>query len=1135
MKRVLTLKIGGLAADLDTAALVLFNYTAERMDSPASVKNSYSQQVTLPGTPGNGAIFGKFWRADRRTVSVPGRHTGVNFDAMRRTPFQILAGGEIIESGYCKLDSVTRRGDLVTGYAVTLYGGLGSFYYALAYKDGDGDGKKTLADLAYLTGAADELDFRINAGAVAEAWARLQAGEDATPSKWDIINFAPTYGGLPEGTFDASKALFKPGAVGLATEVDGKTTAPGGWALCDLGADRTEWEVKDLRSYMQRPVLSVKKLIAACCDPANNGGHTVVLDPAFFNDDNPYYAKAWMTLPRLDSLTLEPEHAEGALALVGPSIVAEMTPATGAVTVDIENATFAAGGSVNLAAALAASVNGAPLYFTTQYTASGQDIWLRHGVFVQLIALDSDDNILAVSKAALFQSPRYNGQTLDPEIFAEYAGYTPLTVPGGEAPGFTAGSVGYFDTAGTAATWNGPAQDLTLEGGLMGADAVTFKLIATPVKADVNTTTAVWMHLYLSQSGGAEGADLASVTAAPSAGSLTTDTYSEVHTGAHITKQTLLSTDATPADYLFSYSKIFGLKFLYEKATGVVRILTKVSFYTGDTLDIDDRVDRAQDVQTVPHAVAAKWYDFGLETSGQYAELYQRLKGRVFGSQRVNTGYEFDTAIVDVLGGNVFKGAAEVLELNKLFCNPEWTRDGRTYPMPAAFLAGGCQYKLFDADGDTELPTGSAASSIAYLNDFKGYDADPKVQLHDGDGKALDGANILLFFRGMLDSDGQPEGDEPEPWHIDIGDKVFSVNTEAAASQDVFVGLPGDRLLEFNADVNATAILSTLADDLLFAADYDDNGTPTHVRHGLMLQLVVRDQNDIVLATSDAQVLMSTDDITARDFAAHGNYYPVTVGGYWPGFSQRVGGFLGAGTQSAFDTPGHLTARCQTAADAYYHVEIIATPVWCDWTGNGTPVYGKAATWKKLYLEGQGDAGQDFDAMRVRVTNFTVDVTYSPAPFVGTARFALTDDTPAMAALNEGTPCWLLEQGDGTLVLPSFGRYRFNNGNVADSWDFGRPLEVDIPGVVYGAGTEIYARFWAAFIADRYDRDARVVTAWIDWRGVPVDEALLRRFFRFDGALWALNKVIDYDMTGGGLTKCEFVKVTDPAAYSTNA
>jgi len=60
-----------------------------------------------------------------------------------------------------------------------------------------------------------------------------------------------------------------------------------------------------------------------------------------------------------------------------------------------------------------------------------------------------------------------------------------------------------------------------------------------------------------------------------------------------------------------------------------------------------------------------------------------------------------------------------------------------------------------------------------------------------------------------------------------------------------------------------------------------------------------------------------------------------------------------------------------------------------------------------------------------------------------------------------------------------------------------------------------------------------VVTCFVDLRGMKVSDFLLRRFYAFDGAVWALNRIINHSLTTSGPTECEFVKVQDPANYTT--
>ena len=146
----------------------------------------------------------------------------------------------------------------------------------------------------------------------------------------------------------------------------------------------------------------------------------------------------------------------------------------------------------------------------------------------------------------------------------------------------------------------------------------------------------------------------------------------------------------------------------------------------------------------------------------------------------------------------------------------------------------------------------------------------------------------------------------------------------------------------------------------------------------------------------------------------------------------------------------------------------------------------------------------------------------------------LSDDTRMMLTLNGNNPCWMLGNTAWELSqLPRFSRYILSANAVQKSLDFGDPLEAQIPGITFASGSNIFSQYWAKYIADRYDDDSVVATCYVDLRGMQVNESLLGRFYAFDGAIWALNKIIDHSLTTSGCTKCEFVKVQDTTNYTT--
>lgn len=317
-KRKVQLFIGDRPVDLSDNSLILYNYQMDDLKNPAAVKNSYSQQVTLPGTANNNLLFGEIFRLDTVRLDLYGvSYTGAGFIPWRRTPFVIYdETGQIIENGYMRLDQVNRAGANVS-YTVSLFGGLGSFIYSLMYDD-DGN-KLSLADLDYL-GTKDtehELDFIINSTTVAEAWSclgRTQVQSDL--KKWNVINFAPAYNGVPSD-FDASKAVMKLTDGNYLASEEQNYKTKGGYTLVTLPKEYSEWDVKDLRSYHQRPVISMKAILSAIARESNNGGYYVDLSAVTSERRFPALDKMWVTCPMLSNETFKSDSLPASKTMSG--------------------------------------------------------------------------------------------------------------------------------------------------------------------------------------------------------------------------------------------------------------------------------------------------------------------------------------------------------------------------------------------------------------------------------------------------------------------------------------------------------------------------------------------------------------------------------------------------------------------------------------------------------------------------------------------------------------------------------------------------------------------------------------------------------------------------------------------------
>lgn len=331
--RRLTLYIAGKRADLDDASFLLMNWTQDEASSPATVRNSYSQSVTLPATPANNAIFGYFWRPDRVTPDG-------GFDPLARTPFDLVAEtGDRVSGGYLKLDSIATGPGGVASYSVTLYGGLGGFFYAMTNRT-DGQ-KRSLADMTWLVPGSEDDPLvpeqepvSLTAQTVRSAWNAIDP--EFTGTKYPIyrlLNFAPCLNGIPTEGFDAKHAVYREGN-SAATQLYGLYTTLSGDGQLWQGADggilvtlpegMTEWEMQDLRSYLQRPVLNLRQFLRSVAYSSKDTGYELVLDSATFGGADKWIDDVWLTLPLFDRKSFDPAEATLAQLLKGTPSPAEV-------------------------------------------------------------------------------------------------------------------------------------------------------------------------------------------------------------------------------------------------------------------------------------------------------------------------------------------------------------------------------------------------------------------------------------------------------------------------------------------------------------------------------------------------------------------------------------------------------------------------------------------------------------------------------------------------------------------------------------------------------------------------------------------------------------------------------------------
>lgn len=799
--RTVDLYINGSLVEFSESPKIPYNYKLTDLEAPLDVSNGYSKTVTVPGTKNNNQLFDNIWKVERT------QNIGAAFNPSKKAPFEIYVDGALYESGYAKLDTAKRGDDGFWQYGLTLYSGLGEFLYNLTY-GGDGN-KLKLSDLWFGAGAASardtELDFEITRDEIANAWNALGSDSDIT---WDdqrhqVMNFVPCYNGKPKN-FDTKKVALNMSTTPFASAVtaDGQTYGlVGSYALGELNEEIDEWGMRDLRDWLQRPCLRMKKIIEACAIPSNNsgnigtteGGYEVYLDPDFFNSTNPYWEDTWITLPRLDEIDYTAsESFEGQFAFSSSTESGSSTQQDNPWVITYETDIDTSGKTLNggsVSFKLKAHITGGTitsndtkLYttFTGYEKVSGTHYVGSYAsaIMVQLVGFNSYGAAVAGSDIAFITNSFTRGvvrsiagrgsivtyETVYPE-FSDFTAYTPT---------YMSQSIGYktFYSDFVASSTNNyvsPNYVLTID----STDRVftSLKLIITKVVAgyaegsiipvaafsEVNKTMFV---PYTGTSGNAKYGILDSITPELSptiptkGGNMTSSKFTSgsggVGSGCLVTKKNLLNTKYTPADYLLSYCKMFGLYIIKDPNKRKISILTRKNFYKRDVIEnIEKYLDHGREWSITPLTFDSKYFDFAPSVvEGTFAKDYSASTSMGFGIQRVDTGYEFNADINTVTDKLCFKSCVEAIEKSPYYSVNPGGDAPRTYKL---WMRNGFKYTLFGT-GDTthqeEIPQAEIdLESINQNPTHKYYDFTPKPQFKDND-SGVAGDNVLLFYNG---------------------------------------------------------------------------------------------------------------------------------------------------------------------------------------------------------------------------------------------------------------------------------------------------------------------------------------------------------------------------------------------------
>ena len=770
------LYIADKLVDLDSESIITLNYMLEETNNPTIVKNSFSKSISLPATDNNNALFGHIYDLSRETLLDSIKMSGPYFNTLKRTPFKLFIDTELVESGYVQLTNITNTNG-VPRYTIQAYGGLGDFLYNLMY-DEDGN-KRTLASLnfgvdGYRGEPENELDFTITKDVVNEAWNNLPRGNRNGLS--DIITFVPAYNGVSED-FDSSHALINYNGmtnIGLPRIISVERKDYGyinGYGMLELPRAIDEAEARDMRSYLQRPALSVKALIDACVNPNNNGGYGVKLDESFFKEDNAAYYDAYITLPMLranvesaesvETIEVSPDYIGGKVNRfvremeVGSYNVSAL-PVNTKIKIQTPLSIYIEDDSRD---ELHTNID---IYSYQENGGMGGYVYssaIKSAIVAQLLILDERDAIIAASsEVALSEDGTFtkswsvynkidtgdrgivnikgsfkrtdnllefisedNNNTFPIEVSCLRGGHTEIRVKlrvqrayKDEYNGISTDASAFF-TSKSAFVGN-PLFDVTI-------DNFTTRENMIVVKSDDSTKE------------------------------LSTANLPSISSGSKITKNILLGATDSPADYLLSYMKLFGLRIVKDVARKRVTITSK--YFNGNVVNLNNRIDRGQAISITPNVFDKKIIRMGLEQPDTYfASKYRNTHKLDYGQKRVDTGFAYNNESEEIYEGNVYTSAVPCLATSTLFNTYKNTNGVEVFNVladnPKLVLASGNESAGYNTYGQDVVSAKyvDPAKTVPF-NVNKGYDLMPRMcyfNMAENVRESVDIANNLVMF-----------------------------------------------------------------------------------------------------------------------------------------------------------------------------------------------------------------------------------------------------------------------------------------------------------------------------------------------------------------------------------------------------
>ena len=626
----------------------------------------------------------------------------------------------------------------------------------------------------------------------------------------------------------------------------------------------------------------------------------------------------------------------------------------------------------------------------------------------------------------------------------------------------------------------------------------------------------------------------------------------DVHSGSVFSKRQLLSNTGSPADYLISFCKIYGIymdvDYIHKKL-----VLTRLPrFFNSD--DVQDLIlDESKEIKVNPLSFDKATYTFDMgEGDGEFYKQYKDKYGVQYGSKRVNTGYRFDASTSPYINNNIFRQAVDSLDQSIYFRYPYTVRNNELIAWPFGLNddANRPSYKLFQVDYSTypyrpvangkvlegqmwlnETPVGRdqrtyynyTNSGYQYMNSWwlglrpgVYQDSFPKVQFHSADNKGIDGKDVLVQYNGFRGS---------------YYGSYWNTSNRSYFTTESYNDW----------QVDATKVKYIVSDDnnllrdFLGVSCYFDNPVPAESPGGA-------DYRNFYMVNEIPQFTRCDYYMTRERLGPYPVYQVSSFGSsdiYVSSGSVSTSGYAERYDTVVSSSSGRQYAYFRVANriennHKYLCVAAVNTDDAAAILNNNSYVYPELIGATKIgsvdfknvngvqliaSLMDSGDSGSS-------ITEFAPLSTYNVSSSVSWSTYYTEVIDLTYLGLE-----WLGDNIEDIIKYFGFTEKRCGYlWNLDRTLDFSLPMEIYVPATTVRSDLCVYDRYWSKYIEDVYSINTRVLEG-----SVFIDDlnSSFRRFYLYDDCLWILSKVIDWDLD---TKRCRgvFIKVNDKDNYITD-